>query len=162
MLLADFNTSEEGCKSNRPSSIKTENYVQKVINVNDKYINPFANSLDKESLYNLSYGLPVGSEIATGILRIKETEEEQHHTLIDNRIKTTEVRIHEPITRNKLLLFKNACKKVEVIKNNKHQLVEINRNILGKLLAYSANSGRAIDFETALQYHLSSVNLAFL
>ena len=147
MLLADVNTSEEGYKSSRSSSIiKTENYVQKVINVlTDEYINPFANSLGKESLYNLSSGLPVESEIATGILRIKETGEEQYHTFIDNRIKTTKVKIREPITRNKLLLFKNACKKVEVIKNNKHQLVEINRNISGKLLAYSAKSGRAIE-----------------
>ena len=101
-------------------------------------MNPFANSLDKESLYNLSSGLHVESEIATGILRIKETGEEQYHTFIDHRIKTTEVKIHEPMTSNKFLLFNNACKKVEVIKNNKHQLVEINRNILGKLLAYSA------------------------
>ena len=119
------------------------------------------NSLDKESLYNLSSGLPLDSQIATGILGIKETLEEQYHTFIDNRIKTTEVKIHEPITRNKLLLFKTACKKVEVIKNNKHQLVEINRNILANLLAYSAKSGRAIDFQMALQYPLSSVPLAF-
>ena len=48
-----------------------------------------------------------------------------------------------------------------MIKNNKHQLVEINGNILGKLLVYSAKSGRAIDFQTALQYPLSSVRLAF-
>ena len=94
-------------------------------------------------------------------MRIKETLEEQYHTFIDNRIKTTEVKIHEPITRSKLLLLKNACKKFEVIKNNKHQLVEINRNILGKLLAYSVKSGRAIDFQTALQYPLSPVPLAF-
>ena len=47
-----------------------------------------------------------------------------------------------------------------MIKNNKHQLVEINRNILGKLLAYSEKSGRAID-QTALQYPLSSVPSAF-
>ena len=113
------------------------------------------------SLSNLNSGLPVESEIATGILRIKEKGEEQYHTLIDNRIKTAEVKIHEPITRNKLLLLKNACKKVEVIKNNKHQLVEINGNILGKLLVYLAKSGRAIDFQTALQYPLSSERLAF-
>ena len=69
MLLADVNTFEEGYKSNRPSSIiKTENCVQKVINVlTDEYINLFANSLGKESLYNLCSGLPVESEIATGI-----------------------------------------------------------------------------------------------
>ena len=163
MLLVDVNTSEEGYKSNRPSSIiKTENYVQKVINVlTDEYIYPFSKSLDKESLYNLSSGLPVESEIATGILRIKEPGEEQYHTFIDNRIKTTEVKINEQITRNKLLLFKNACKKFEVIKNNKNQLAEINRNILGKMLAYSEKSGRASDFQTALQYALSSVPLAF-
>ena len=94
MLLANVNTFEEGYNSNRPSSIiKTENYVQKVINVlTDEYINPFASSLDKEYLYNLSSGLPVESEIATGILRIKETGEEQYHTFIDNRIITTEVK----------------------------------------------------------------------
>ena len=163
MLLADVNTSEEGYKSNRLSSIiKTKNYVQKVINVlTDEYINPFANSLDKESLYSLSSGLPVESDIATGILRIKEMGEEQYHTFIDSRIKTTEVKIHEPITCNKLLLFKNACKKVEVIKTNNHLLAEINRNILEKLLSYSAKSGRAINFQTALKYPLSSVPLAF-
>ena len=42
---------------------------------------------------------------------------------------------------------------------NKQQDAEANRNILAKLLAYSAKTGKVIDFEKALRYPLYPVPL---
>eukprot|EP00112_Aurelia_sp_Birch-Aquarium-sp1_P005855 Seg1662.2 transcript_id=Seg1662.2/GoldUCD/mRNA.D3Y31 product="hypothetical protein" protein_id=Seg1662.2/GoldUCD/D3Y31 len=163
MVLADVKSSDEGYKSNRPSQIlKSEKFVENIMNVmTEEYINPFDDSLEKDCLYNLSSGIQVELGIATEISQLKSKGDAQYNEFVTNRIKSTEVSIHDPIKRNKLLLFKNASKKVEVKQDSKQSLVEVNRNILAKLLAHSAKTGRAINFQTALEYSLSSVPLAF-
>ena len=55
-------------------------------------------------------------------------------------------KIHDPIKQEKIQLFKNTGKTVVVKSENKKLVVEVNRNILGKLLAFSAKTGRQIDF----------------
>ena len=163
MELADVKSSDEAYKSNRPSQIlKSEKFVENIMNVmTEEYINPFDESLEKDCLYNLSSGIQVESEIAYEISQVKSKGDAQYNEFVKNRIKSTDVPIHDPIKRNKLLLFKNASKKVEVKYDCKKSLVEVNRNILAKVLAHSAKTGRTINFQAALAYPLSSVPLAF-
>ena len=55
--------------------------------------------------------------------------------------------------------FKDTLKSAVVKKANQSMTLQVNRNIIGALLSYSAKSGRAIDFERALKFPLSAVPL---
>ena len=101
-------------------------------------MNPFDPVLENECLYNLSSGVAVDSELADQIISIKESGEEFCKDFVDDRLKSTSIKIHDPIKRNKVSLFKSACKKVVVQYHNKQKTIEINCNILAKLLAYTA------------------------
>ena len=56
--------------------------------------------------------------------------------------------------------FKDTLKSTVVKKANQSMTLQVNRNIIGALLSYSAKSGRAIDFERALKFPLSAVPLS--
>jgi hypothetical protein len=57
-------------------------------------------------------------------------------------------------------LFSNSSKKVTIEENKKVKSVEVNQNILGTLLSFSAKSGQAIDLKNALEYPLCPVPLS--
>ena len=103
--------------------------------------------LDPSCLYNLSSGAPVDHDLCSSIINLKKVGEDLYKDFVDDRIKSTEIKIHDPTTRQKLTVFKNAGKKVKIKVENKQQDVEANRNILAKVLAYSARTGKVIDFE---------------
>ena len=161
--LADVKNSDEEYKANRPSSIlASERRVDRIIEVlSCEYVNPLDPVLENECLYNLSSGVAVDSELADQILSIKESGEEFYKDFVDDRLKSTSIKIHDPIKRNKVSLFKSACKKVVVQYHNKQKTIEINRNILAKLLAYTAKTRRQIDFKVALTFPLCSLPLCF-
>ena len=56
--------------------------------------------------------------------------------------------------------FKDTLKSAVVKKANQSMTLQVNRNIIGALLSYSAKSGRAIDFERDLKFPLSAVPLS--
>ena len=58
-------------------------------------------------------------------------------------------------------LFKSAGKNVVLHHKDKEQVVEVDRDILGKLLAHSAKAQRATDFKKALTYPLCPIPLCF-
>ena len=119
--------------------MKSENFVEKITKVMTmEYLNPFDVKLDPETLYNLSSGVPVEASLAEEILSVKQLGEECYKDFVDNRIRKTTLKIHDPINRNKTKLFKNAGKNVVLYHKNKEQVVEVNRDILGKLLAHPA------------------------
>ena len=93
-------------------------------------------------------------------MTLSRNGEVQYNEFVKNRLRSTDVPIHDPIKRNRLSLFKTASKKVQVKQERKQSLVEVNRNILATLLAHSAKTGRTINFKAALEYPLSSVPLA--
>ena len=76
-----------------------------------------------------------------------------------NRLLSDEIKFHDTLTRNKLVLFKNCGKKIVVKKDGKLKSIEVNRNIIGNLLALSAKTGQLIDFNKALEFPLCSVDL---
>ena len=138
--------------------MKSVNFVEKIMTM--EYLNPFDVKLDPENLYNLSSGVPVEASLAE-ILSVKQLGEECYKDFVDNRIRRTTLRIHHPITRNKTKLSKSAGKNAVLHHKNKEQVVEVNRDILGKLLAHSAKAQRGIDFKKALTYLLCPIPLCF-
>ena len=75
-------------------------------------------------------------------------------------LESSKVKFHDPIKRRKLQLFSNSSKKVTIEQNKKVKSVEVDRNILGTLLSFSAKSGQAIDFKRALEYPLCPIPLS--
>ena len=134
--LADVKNSDEEYKANRPSSIlASERRVDRIIEVlSCEYVNPFDPVLENECLYNLSSGVAVDSELADQILSIEESSEEFYKDFVDDRLKSTSIKTHNPMKGNKVSLFKSACKKVVVQYHNKQKTIEINRNILAKFV----------------------------
>ena len=80
---------------------------------------------------------------------------------MENRHESSSNKIHHPIARQALSLFKNAGEKVVVKHQNKQKTIEINRNILAKLLACTAKTGRTIDYKGALTFPSSPLPLCF-
>ena len=56
-------------------------------------------------------------------------------------------------------MFGECKKRTTITKSNKSKTMEVNRDILGKLLSISIRKGRVVDFEKALEYPLSTVPL---
>ena len=67
---------------------------------------------------------------------------------------------HDPISRQNLKVFKDLAQKVTVTVKNVQKEIEINRNIIGTLLAQSIKFSKAIDFKKALQYPLTPLSIA--
>ena len=110
-------------------------------------------------MYNLAYGIPVDDDLAYGMLQNPETGRNAHMKFVSQRIMSDEKGIHDKLPRLKVKLFKQCSQKVMVKKNGKMKTVEANHNIISKLLAASAKTQQVIDFESALQFPLSSVPL---
>ena len=66
----------------------------------------------------------------------------------------------DPLPGNKTRTFKNSAKTYAVVKDKVKTTVEINRNILGALLSFSAKANQPIDFDSALSYPLSPIPLS--
>ena len=67
---------------------------------------------------------------------------------------------HAPLRRSKVHLFKDSAKGIVIQKEKKTSVVEVNRNILAKLVSWSAKTGKALNFHEALKYPLSPVPLS--
>ena len=132
--------------------------MTEIINVlSEEYINPFDQFLDHSKLINLSSGVPL--EI-NDVLKCWDTGEQQFKTFTKECISSNVKSFHDPIRRNNITLFKQTSKSVTVSRNGKTSIVEVNRNIIGKLSAISAKRSKAADFEVSLCYPLKSTPLS--
>ena len=158
--IADVKRIEDIYKHNRPHEIiKSERFISKLHDVITKeYLNPFDAGIDASQLYNLSSGMPVETVLGDSILKVWSNGKTLYEEFVAKRIRSTEMKVHDPIKRQELTLFKNAGKTVTVKAKNKREIIEANQNVLGKLLAHSA---KTIDFERALTNPLYPVPLAF-
>ena len=105
-------------------------------------------SLDTDCLYNLSSGVATDTEVADRILMTQKSLEKFYSAFVENRLESSSNKICHLIARQALSLFNNARGKgcCKASKLNKQKTIEINRNILAKFLAYTAKTGRTIDF----------------
>ena len=124
--------------------------------LSEEYINPFHPTLDQSKLFNLSSGVPLEN---TEVLGCWELGEKKHKDFTEKRIIRNEVLFHDPIKKTKLTLFSNASS-TKIKKNGKETSIEVNRNIIGKLLALSMKTGKQIDFEAALSFPLTQIPLS--
>ena len=149
-------------KALRPSQVlKSETMVDKAIKVfTQDYLNPFDYNLDKTSLFNLSSGMAIPVDIANELLDIPQRGAKLATAFRDNRIDSTLELFHSPIKRNKIRTFTSALEKTKISKSNTTKTVELNRNIIGTLLSFSAKYEKPIDFDHALKYPLSHIPLS--
>ena len=117
----------------------------------EEYTNPFDVLIDKDKLLNLRSGVALHSD---NILNCRDIGEEKYKTFTRECIEGNLKSFHDPI---KFEMFKDAGK---VTRNGKTAVIEVNRNVIGKLLAISTKFEKNIDFEVALAYPLTSVPLS--
>ena len=65
-----------------------------------------------------------------------------HHEFVEKRLSSDAIKFHAPLTRNKFKSFRNLCQTITIEKSNSSKTIEVNRNILGSLLSFSAKSGK--------------------
>ena len=142
----------------RPSQIrKSEKLVSNVIRVlTEDYVNPFGVNVDQENLVCLSSSVPVNEDAKEDLLSLQSRGKLQHETFVKSRLEKQDVPFHEPIKRNKNKGFTSRVK----AKTGDKRSVDVNRDILARLLYLSNASERVIDFEKALTYPLSEVPLS--
>ena len=155
---AGYSTKSCVYSSSHPSRIlQSEKAVAGVIKVlSEEYINRFHPTLDQSKLFNLSSGVPLEN---TEVLGCWELGDKKHKDFTEKRIIRKEVLFHDPIKKTKLTLFSNASS-TKIKKNGKVTSIEVNRNIIGKLLAMSLKTGKQIDFEAALSFPLTQIPLS--
>ena len=134
--------------------------VTRIINVRkEEYINPFGTELDKTELYHLSSGVPLPDSISNKILKISEEGKFACTTFIEKRLVKKSVSFHDPIPRHKLHLF-STNEEGEIKGNLLLKRTEVNRDVLGTLLAISTRTNRVVNFEHALRYPMCAVPLS--
>ena len=121
------------------------------------YINPFDSGIESSKLLNLSSGVSFED---CDIHNIFRDGQEMFAQFNKERIYSADKSFHDPIPRKKVTLFSQLSKSVKLQKGDSTKTVEVNRNIIGKLLSISANASKPINFETALQYSLSPIPLS--
>ena len=156
LKMCGMDSSSEMYRPSRPSQIlQSEKRVSDITRVlREEYINPFDINLDKSSLFNLSSGVAIHDEIAD-VLSLHKKSDELSKELREQRLLTGEISFNEPIKKQieKKIL---TNKKITTVKrSNQVKYIEVNRNILGKLMSYSVNHEKRIDFAEALKYPLS-------
>jgi len=134
-------------KPMRPSQILlSERKVGKVVKIlEDEFINPFGVGYDQ--LYNLSSGEEVADEQAANILDMYQYGIKKKQEFINTRIRCN------------VKTFKSLNKSTVKLQHFE-ATVEVNRNILGSLLAFSIENERVIDIAAALSYPLSQIPLS--
>lgn len=108
----------------------------------------------------MSSGIPIHADIQNNILSIKEKGDYLYKEFRETRLETSTFKIHDPIKRQNIKLFKDTGKKVIIIGNKKIKTLEVNRNILSKIVGYAAKYGKTINFESMLSYPLSPIPLS--
>ena len=159
--VAGIESANDTCKPLRPRQIVKSGKWSNTLatTISEDFVSPFSQSLSPDKLYNLASGIPVDDEHSDGMLQILDIGRNAHTKFVSERIMSDEKGIHDTLPRLKVKLFKQCSQKVIVKKNGKTKTVEANRNIISSLLAASAKTQQAIDFESALQFPLNPVPL---
>ena len=107
-------------------------------------------------MFNLTSGATINDSNAE-ILNIRKVGKDNYNEFKKNHFSSKLEKFQDIIERNDLPLLISANKSVQIKQNTRTKAVEIDRNIVGTLLAYCAKNEKVIDFEKALEYPLCSV-----
>ena len=145
----------------RVSEIKRSNaMVEKVINtISDDFINPFEKDLDQGNLFSLISGVSVNEDIAVSLLSIKEIGKEAMGDFINRLILNEGTKsFSDKIKKSQLKTFQDSFVKAKVSKNGKQQEIQVQTNILAKLVHFSSFTKSAINLEKAMCFPLAPVS----
>ena len=145
--MAGIKRGTEDYKCTRPSQIiKSEHRVTKLKEIlGNEFLNPFDSSLEHEYLFNIGSGIPVDKDLAEAILAMKDKDDDLYKVFLQNHILSTKEKIHDPLSGKKKPFFKIPAKKDTVKQNGKEKVIEVNREIIGTLLALSAKHEKLIN-----------------
>ena len=112
-----------------------------------------------EHLYNLSSGEEAADDLDSAILDVCQNGTRMKERFVRSRITSQTAKFHDTLTRCSVKTFKSLGKCIVKLKHVQ-PTVEVNRNILGSLLAFSSANERVIDLAAALTYPLSPILLS--
>ena len=78
----------------------------------------------------MSSGIPLDDDKISSMLNVQKTGEEQYNDFVQNRLISDEIKFHDTLTCNKLVLFKDCGEKFVVKKDGKLKSIEVNRNVI--------------------------------
>ena len=128
--------------------------------ISDHFINPFEKDLDQGNLFSSILGVLVNEDIAVSLLSIKEIEKEAigdfiNHLILNEGTKS----FSDKIKKSQLKMFHNSFVKVKVSTSDKQQEIQVQSNILAKLVHLSSFTKSAINFEETMCFPLAPVSL---
>ena len=127
----------------------------------EDYINPFGIDVPEDKLVNVTSGVALSEQDAEELLNISETGKKKYESFKKERLTEPQTKkFHDPIVRANIKGFQQNKVKLQLKQHKSWKTLEINRDILGKILAISSKSGKVIDFEKALTYPLSPIPLS--
>ena len=142
---------------------KSEKRISNVVEVlTDTFMNPFSDEFDSDKLYNITSGSHVRSDIADCLLNIEERGKILHNNFIKRLDKSKQLNLFwDPIKKEDWHGFSENEKRTKFnTKGGKTIEVNVQRDILGFLLAKSQELNQPIDMDEALKYPLSEVPLS--
>ena len=141
---------------------KSENRVTKLVNImRETFINPFCAALDKEHLYNLASGEPLSEEATDCLLSAEKHGEVRRLEFLERLDKDgSKEKFFDPVKRVPWKSFADKSKKAQVKVGVKCKDIEVQRDILGLLLATSYQEKAIINIDRALSYPLCPIPLA--
>ena len=133
----------------------SEEKVSKFLQVlTEDILSPFSPDLDKTKLYNLASGRPLPDDVAAHLLSVEERGKLLFREFNSRSCSAedTNILLFDPIKRAPWKGFADADKKVKVKAKSKTKDVEVQRDILGHLVAMSTTKKAAVDSDKALGY----------
>ena len=122
------------------------------------YLNPFSPVLDAQQLYNISSGVPIEDRNQVlQLLNMTQIRIEPRDCFIQDRLVSGVTSFHSPVERNNLKLFTSTGRTVKMKIGKETSILQVNRNIMPKIISWPVKSGKVVDFKDALTYLLCPV-----
>ena len=128
--------------------------------MNNTFLNPFDNSLEKEKLNNLVSGSPVNKSITECLLSVSKSASQLMQSFKARLTSSIALCAHtffNPIKKNMFHTFNNSAVKGKVQVGGKSQEVLLHRDILGTIAELPSKNKTAIDI--VMCYPLAPVSM---
>lgn len=120
-------------------------------------INPFANNVDSEHLYNISTGEAAPTNVEDFLLHVEEHGNKQRETFIQACVNDPN-KFEAPISQSKYHTFTDTISKKKVNISGKEVELRMQRDLFGQLLHISLK--KELNLEKVLTYPLTPVPLS--
>ena len=135
--------------------LKSEQDTCCVMEVINNFINPFTIE-DKDTLYCLSSGAPVPSNVENDILMSDEIGKKAHKQFVQDRLIKKSISFHTPVKKQNLKSFANQAKTSLVHgKARKNIEITVERNVFRQLVILALQ--HELSLERVLSYPLGPV-----